>query len=73
MNAPCSPFPYRLRISHEGRAGIRLERPGRHIRINPVQPLRPGEISVLTWQWPEHLQATAEAVRGGLKPTVIAP
>ena len=72
MNAPCSPFPYRLRISHEGHAGLRLERPGRHIRINPVQPLQSGEIAVLNWQWPEHLRATAQAVRDGLKPTVVA-
>jgi len=72
MNAP-STFPYRLRISHEGRAGVRLERPGRHFCINPSNPLQPGEISVITWQWPEHLRATAEAVRSGLRPTVIAP
>ena len=72
MNAP-RPFPYRLRISHEGRAGVRLERPGRHFRINPLQPLQPGEVSVINWQWPEHLQATADAVRAGMNPTVIAP
>jgi hypothetical protein len=35
--------------------------------------LESGEIAVLNWQWPEHLQATAQAVRDGLKPTVIAP
>ncbi len=72
MNAP-RPFPYRLRISHEGRAGIRLERAGRHFRLDPVSPLLPGEIAVISWQWPEHLMATAEAVRAGLRPTVIAP
>ncbi len=72
MNAP-RPFPYKLRISHEGHAGVRLERPGRHFRINPVQPLLADEIAVITWQWPEHLQATAEAVRAGMRPTVVAP
>ncbi|MFT5684024.1 MAG: hypothetical protein ACI8RZ_004965 [Myxococcota bacterium] len=72
MNAP-RPFPYKLRISHEGRSGVRLERPGRHFRLNPFGPLLAGEIAVITWQWPEHLRATAEAVRGGLRPTVIAP
>lgn len=27
---------------------------------------------MLNWQWPEHLRATAQAVRAGLQPTVIA-
>ena len=72
MNAH-QPFPYRLRISHEGYAGVCLERPGRNLRINPVEPLQHGEVAVLTWHWPEHLKAVAEAVRRGEKPTVIAP
>ena len=30
------PFPWRLRIEHEGRNSLRLERPGRTVRFDPI-------------------------------------
>ena len=71
MNAP-SPFPWRLRLEHEGAAGITLERKGRRIRFDPRRPVVAGDIVILTGNWPEHLQATVEAIQGGLNPTVVA-
>ena len=65
-------FPWRLRIEHEGGVSIRLERKGRNVRFDPLAPPQKDDIVILTGTWPEHLEATAEAVRNGVEPTVIA-
>ena len=41
-------FKWTLRLTHEGHAGIAVERIGRRIRFDPVGPLRPDDIVVLT-------------------------
>ena len=65
-------FPWRLRIEHEGLLSLRMERRGRTLRLDPMTPPEPGDISILTGCWPEHLQATMDAVQAGARPTVIA-
>ena len=71
MNVP-SPFPWQLRLEHEGAAAISLERQGRRIRFDPRRPVDADDIVILTGNWPEHVQATLEAVQAGLNPTVVA-
>ncbi len=66
-------YPWRLRIEHEGAMSLRLDRRGRPIRIDPNTPPGPNEVVILTGVWPEHLDATREAVRSGSRPTVVAP
>jgi hypothetical protein len=66
------PYPWRLRIEHEGRNALRLERPGRTLRFDPLVPPRPDDIVALSWNWPEHLEGTARAVEAGERPTVLA-
>ena len=43
-----SGFQWKLRLVHEGTAGIIVERPGRRIRFDPVGSLDPDDIVVLT-------------------------
>lgn len=69
-------FPYTLRLSHEGRNSICVERAGRTLRFDPIGPpigpaLEGNEILVLTWGWPEHLDAAAGLVAQGVRPTVV--
>lgn len=73
MNAAPAPFPYRLRIEHEGQLSLRLERLGATVRFDPSGPIGDGDVVVLTWTWPEHLQATAAALAQGRRPVVVAP
>ncbi len=70
-------FPWKLRLSHEGRAAIRVERPGRCLRFDPFDgpdatPLLDDDIVILTWTWPEHRDAVAARVLAGARPTVVA-
>lgn len=65
-------YPWRLRIEHEGAMSLRLDRRGRAIRFDPHTPPGSDDIVVLTGTWPEHLEATRDAVRQGVAPTVIA-
>jgi len=65
-------FPWRLRLEHEGFASVRVERRGRRLRFDPVVPPEADDITVITRCWPEHIDATAQAVAAGLRPTVIA-
>lgn len=65
--------PYRLRMEHEGLLSLKLEGPGPILRFDPRQPPDDDDLVVLTWDWPEHLHATAEAFRQGRRPIVIAP
>lgn len=65
-------FPWRLRISHEGLRSLKLERPGRRLRVDPIAPLEADDILVLTGCWPEQLDAAAALVRSGARPTVVA-
>ena len=43
-----SMFSWRLRLVHEGNAGIVLERSGRRIRFDPVAPLEHDDVVILT-------------------------
>ena len=65
-------FPWRMRLSHEGLRSLKIERPGRQLRVDPVDPVAPDDILVLTGSWPEQLEAAAAQVRGGARPTVVA-
>ena len=66
-------YPYRLRLYHDGEAGIRVERRGRTLLFDPI--LRPDAdaIVLLTSPLAERLAATREAAAAGVRPTVIAP
>jgi len=81
------PFPWALRLEHEGCASIRLERRGRTFRFDPITPsepwaalgetpwalpLRDDDVVVLTFAEHERLASTAHALRDGLHPTVVA-
>lgn len=65
-------YPWALRIQHEGFLSLRLERPGRTLRFDPCEPVEDGDIVVLTWTFPEQVDATRQAVSDGLRPTVLA-
>ncbi|MCB9780092.1 MAG: hypothetical protein H6742_16115 [Alphaproteobacteria bacterium] len=65
-------YPYRLRMEHEGLWSLRLEREGPWLRFDPRSPPDDGQLVVLTWCWPEHLDATAAALREGRDLTVVA-
>jgi hypothetical protein len=65
-------FPWRLRISHEGLRSLKLERPGRRLRVDPIAPIDADDILVLTGSWPEQLEAAAALVRSGARPAVVA-
>jgi len=71
MNAALA-YPWRLRLAHEGDLSLRLERRGRSIRFDPREAPAAHDIVILTWNWPEHLDATAAAVASGTNPTVVA-
>ena len=43
-----SDFPWKLRIVHEGNAGLILERSGRRIRFDPVGPVTSDDVVILT-------------------------
>lgn len=64
-------YPYRLKFEHADRAEIRLARAGRDIVFDPVE-VREGDVVVLTSSSPDRVRATAEAVKLGRKPTVVA-
>ena len=66
-------FIWRLRLEHEGAASIRATRPGRTLRFDPVTPPESDDIVVLTWDEHERVAATAQALRDGRRPMVIAP
>lgn len=65
-------YPYRLRLSHHGRAEIRLERKGRPFVFDPVNRPGPDDVVLLTGPAADRLRGTLEAVRAGVRPTVIA-
>lgn len=65
-------FPWRLRLEHEGFASVRVERRGRLVRFDPVEPPAADDIVVITRAWPEHLDATVQAIEAGVRPTVVA-
>ena len=67
------PFPYELRLEHEGCMSIRAEWAGRTLHFDPIVAPVEDAIIILTWCWPEHLEATAAAVSAGVCPTVVAP
>jgi len=58
MSASPTPIPYRLRIEHEGMAGLRLLRKGRTLRIDPIGEIAPNDIVILTAPDHERLQTT---------------
>lgn len=76
-----------LRLEHEGYASIRLERPGRRFRFDPIEPeaswvalgeapwavpIAGDDVVLLTFSEHERLVATAHAVRDAVRPTVVA-
>lgn len=64
-------YPYRLKLEHADRAEVRLHRSGRCIVFDPTE-VKEGDIVVLTGPAPDRIRATAEAVKLGHRPTVLA-
>ena len=56
VNAPRDIFPYRLRMVHEGLAGLRLETAARVLRVDPASPVAPQEAVILTSSDPERVR-----------------
>ncbi len=73
MTAVSYDYPYRLRFSHHGRAEIRVERKGRRIVFDPVERPTPDDLVVLTGPAADRQRGVVEALRAGVRPTVIAP
>ena len=63
-------YPYRLKIEHADRAELRLSRRGRPIVFDPALAPTADDLVILTG--PDRLRATADAVRAGVRPTVLA-
>jgi hypothetical protein len=68
-----SVFPWDLRIEHLGFAHLRLQWVGGILHFDPCGEIGEGDTVVLLWNWAERLQATADAVREGKRPVVVAP
>ncbi len=66
------PFPWRLRLFHEGFASIRAEWAGRTFRFDPVQAPEEEDQVVLTWHQPEHTQGVLSGLKGGTRVRVLA-
>ena len=66
------PFPWRLRLFHEGFAGIRAEWAGRTFRFDPYESVAEEDQVVLTWHQPEHSNVLIEALKGGSRVRVLA-
>lgn len=61
-----SDFSWQLRLSHEGRAGIIVERPGRRLRFDPCTPSVSDDLVVLTGADPfasEYVGSISNVVR----------
>jgi hypothetical protein len=65
-------YPYRLKLLHPDYAEIRVERKGRHLRVDPAGDVGPEDVVVLTSAAPHRARATREAVRAGKRPYVVA-
>jgi len=65
-------YPYRLKIQHFDSAELRLERKGRWIRVDPVEPVLDGDAVVLTSARPARARAVAAALREGRAFTLVA-
>lgn len=65
-------YPYRLKIEHADFAELRLSRRGRPIVFDPAVPPSTDDLVILTGPGPDRLRATADAVRAGVRPTVLA-
>ena len=63
---------FRLRLSHDGAAALRVEHAGGTLRFDPLVAPEEGEICVLTWNETERLQGVLEAVKAGRRPIVMA-
>ena len=59
VNAPQTDYPYRLRVEHEGGAGLCMQRRGRTIRFDPARPVASDEIVIVTAADPERLAHVA--------------
>lgn len=66
-------YPWRLRLSHEGDAGIRVERRGRALRFDPATRPAPDDVVLLTGPGPDRTAGTLDAARANVRPTVVAP
>ncbi len=65
-------YPYRLRVQHPEYGEIRLERKGRFLRVDPVEPPEEDEVVVLTSSAPHRARGTVEALQAGKRLTVVA-
>ena len=63
-------YPYRLRLQHPDAAELRIERKGRFFRIDPADAPSDDDVVILTSA--PRARATAEAIRDGRKPTLVA-
>jgi len=70
LSVPQTSFHYRLRLEHEGGAGLSLQRPGRTLRFDPARPVRSDDIVILTAPDPERTRAASIAA---VAHTVVAP
>jgi hypothetical protein len=65
-------YPYRLKIQHFEGAELRLERKGRWIRVDPVDPVAEGDAVVLTAASAARAGAVVRALRAGTAFTLVA-
>lgn len=65
-------FPWVLRLQHEGFLGIQVERRGTGVHFDPVAPIEPDEVCIVTWTFPEQLAGVLSAMEGGGRPAVLA-
>ncbi|MED5371099.1 MAG: hypothetical protein VX899_08810 [Myxococcota bacterium] len=66
------PFPWTLRLSHHGYAGVHVEWSGRRFLFDPAQAPTEEDQVILTWHVPERLKGTLKALRGGTRLRVMA-
>lgn len=65
-------YPYRLKLQHPGLSELRVERRGRWVVIDPSESPDPASIVVLTSAAPHRARAVVQALREGVRLTIVA-
>jgi hypothetical protein len=65
-------YPYRLKLQHPALSELRVERKGRWVVIDPAEAPDPTNIVVLTSAAPHRARAVVQALREGVRLTVVA-